>query len=273
MLHETIQLHPYDATLITYAFPDTDDLHTDPRRTVVVCPGGGYSFLSSREGEPIVKQFLAAGFNVFMLRYSVKGKARNFQPLIEASLAIKHIRENAERYHTDPRHIYICGFSAGGHLAGSTGTLWNIPEVKAALGDAPEGINRPTGMILSYPVITGGEYAHRGSFDNLLGFKTTGTEPELDRFSLEKQVGPHTCPAFIWHTFTDRTVPVQNSLMMAEAMTAAKIPFELHIYPAGPHGLSTADRETWNENPAMDVPHVTTWLPLAIRWINNFDVE
>lgn len=270
MINETIQLYPSPATLTAYAFPNIGDLRHEPRRAVVICPGGGYRFLSEREGEPIARHFLAAGLNVFILRYTVGEGARDYQPLIQASLAIKYIRENAERYHTDPRYVYICGFSAGGHLACSAGTLWNIPEVRAALGDAPEGINRPTGMILSYPVISGGKYAHRGSFDHLLGFKTTGNEPELDAFSLEKHVGPHTCPAFIWHTFTDRTVPVQNALLLAEAMTTASIPFELHIYPEGQHGLATADHETWNGNPNADVPHVTTWLPLAVRWIKDF---
>lgn len=270
MIYETIPLSPTAATLTAYAFTNIGDHQTAPRRAVVVCPGGGYHFLSEREAEPIAKKFLAAGLNVFILRYTVGEGARNYRPLIQVSLAIKHIRENAETYHVDPRYVYTCGFSAGGHLAGSAGTLWNLPELKPYLGDAPEGINRPTGMILSYPVITGGRYAHRGSFDNLLGQKTNGTEPELDAYSLEKHVGAHTCPAFIWHTFTDRTVPVQNALMMAEAMTNAGIPFELHIFPEGNHGLSLANFETNNGHASHIVPHLQCWIDLAIKWALDF---
>lgn len=273
MLHQTITLTPTPATLITYVNDDCGDLHVEPRRAVIVCPGGGYRFLSDREAEPIVKAFLAGGLNVFVLRYTVGEGAQNFAPLIQASLAIQHIREHAEEYHVDPRYVYICGFSAGGHLAASAGTLWNIPEVRAVLGDAAvdAALNRPTGMILSYPVISAYVHAHRGSFNYLLGMKTEGNEPELEAVSLEKHVGPHTCPAFLWHTFTDKTVPVQNSLLMAEALTEAGIPFELHIFPEGPHGLSLANEETAGGRPAMNVPHVQCWIDLAVRWIKDFN--
>lgn len=271
MIYETITLTPTAATLTVYASTDLGDLKFSPRRAVVVIPGGGYAGCSEREAEPIAKKFLGAGFNVFILRYTCGEGAKNYQPLIQASLAIKHVRENAEKYHIDPRYVYTCGFSAGGHLAASAGTLWNIPELKPYLGDAPEGINRPTGMILSYPVISGGKYAHRGSFNNLLGMKTDGTEPELDAYSLEKHVGSHTCPAFIWHTVTDKTVPVQNSLMMAEALTEAGIPYELHIFPEGIHGLSLANEETMNGKEANYVPHVQCWIDLAIKWAMDFN--
>lgn len=271
MIYETLTLLPTPATLTTYACVPMGDCNPAPRRAVVICPGGGYHFLSEREAEPIAKKFLAAGFNVFILRYTVGEGAQNYQPLIQVGLAIKHVRENAERYHIDPRYVYTCGFSAGGHLACSAGTLWNIPEVQAYMGDAPEGINRPTGMILTYPVITGGKWAHRGSFNNLLGMKTTGDEPELDALSLEKHVGPHTPPAFIWHTFTDKTVPVQNALLFAEAMTAAGIPFELHIFPEGPHGLSLANEEVANGDPTKIYPHLQCWIDLAIKWALDFN--
>ena len=271
MIYESVTLSPTPATLTAYAFTAHGDCHAPLRRAVVICPGGGYRFLSDREAEPIAEYFLGAGLNVFILRYTVGEGARDYAPLIQASLAIKYIREHAEYFHIDPRYVYTCGFSAGGHLAGWAGTQWNLPLLKPYLGDAPEGINRPTGMILSYPVISAGAMAHRGSFNHLLGRATDGTEPELDAFSLEKQVGPHTCPAFIWHTFTDGTVPVQNSLLMAEAMTAAGVPFELHIYPEGPHGLARANEETCNGKPDHNNPHLQDWIELAVRWIKDFN--
>lgn len=271
MLHETFLLSDRydDATLTTYVSDDPPDLKMGLRPAMIVCPGGGYSMLSNREAEPIVKEFLAAGLNVFLLRYSVKEKAANYAPLIQASLAIKHVRENAEKYRIDPNRVFIVGFSAGGHLAASSGILWNIPEVREALGDAPEGINKPTGMVLSYPVITGYEFAHRGSINNLCG-KKDNTDEEIRRFSLEYHVDETTSPAFIWHTFDDKVVPIQNSLLLADALTRAHVPFELHIFPKGPHGLALCTTETWSQNPAMIMPNCAEWIKLAVTWIRSF---
>lgn len=268
MLHQTIQLsekYP-GATLTTYVSYDPPELKMQPRRAIIVCPGGGYRFLSDREGEAIVKHYLAAGLNVFLLRYTVGEGAKDYAPLIEASLAIKHVREHAEEYNIDPNYVFICGFSAGGHLAASTGTLWRIPEVRAELGDAPEDINRPTGMVLCYPVLI---YSHKGSFHHLCG-TTTPTEEELDRFRLEKHVSPETPPAFMWHTFSDGTVDVQNVLTFSQKLKDNGVPFELHIFPEGKHGLSLANEETASANPANIVPHVQPWAELSVRWIKDF---
>ena len=271
MIHETIALwdkHP-EATLTSYCITSTDELKLSPRRAVVVCPGGGYHFLSDREAEPIVFKFLSAGFNVFLLRYSIKPNAHSYAPLIEAGMAIKYIRENAEKYNTDPNYVFIGGFSAGGHLAASAGTLWNIKPVREALGielgNAPEGINRPTGTILSYPVISGGDKAHKGSIKNVSGCDPL-TDEAIEEFSLELHVDETTSPAFIWHTFTDKTVPVENALLYASALTAHKVPFELHIYPEGKHGLALCNEITWSQNPDSIVPHCEGWIDLAIKW-------
>ena len=115
MIYDTIPLLPYEeATLTPICVTNTKELRQKPRRAVIVCPGGGYHFLSDREAEPIATQFLAAGFATFILRYSVKENAKDFQPLKEAALALKHVRENAEHYNVDPDYVFISGFSAGG---------------------------------------------------------------------------------------------------------------------------------------------------------------
>lgn len=268
MLHKTIELsekYP-GATLTTYVSDDPPELKMPPRRAIVVCPGGGYHFLSEREAEPIVKLYLAAGLNVFLLRYTVGAGAANYAPLIQAALAIKHVRENAEEYNVDPNYVFITGFSAGGHLAASAGTLWNIPEVVAAMGDAPAGINRPTGMVLCYAVLI---FSHKRSFYNLCGTDTP-TPEQLEKFELEKHVSADTPPAFIWHTFPDKTVDVQNALTFAQKMKDNGIPFELHIYPEGDHGLSLCNEETWSQKPNMLMPHAEGWADLAVRWIKDF---
>ncbi|HOA84998.1 MAG TPA: alpha/beta hydrolase, partial [Bacillota bacterium] len=165
-----------------------------------------------------------------------------------------------------PEQIAVVGFSAGGHLAASTGTLWNIPEVLKELGDAPAGINKPTGMILCYPVIM---YTHKHSFYNLCG-TTEPTEEQINRFSLDRHVGPHTPPAFLWHTFDDKVVDVSNSLVFAEKLRENNIPFELHIFPEGVHGLALANEQTWSQKPQFLAPHVECWIDLAVRWVKDF---
>jgi acetyl esterase/lipase len=124
-------------------------------------------------------------------------------------------------------------------------------------------------MILSYPVITGYEFAHRNSINHLCGKKKNKDE-EIRRFSLEYHVDETTVPAFIWHTFDDKVVPIQNSLLLADALTRAHIPFELHIFPKGPHGGALCTTETWSENPAMIMPNCAEWIRLAVTWIRSF---
>ncbi len=256
-----------DATLTAYVCDSIPAVA--PRPAIIVCPGGGYEFLSEREGEPIVKHFLANGFNAYLLTSYVKEKACDYAPLIQSALAVKMVRERAELDNTDPQKIYIIGFSAGGHLAASAGTLWNIPEVRDAVGvsdgSSPEGINRPDGMILCYPVITGGEFAHKGSILRVSGKKEL-TEDDIEKFSLERHVDSTTPKTFIWHTFTDATVPVQNTLMFINALTKANVPFEAHIFPAGHHGLSLGKEETSAGNPDNIVPHIQCWADLAVKW-------
>lgn len=274
MIHEKVILtdkHP-EAALISYVYDNDPELKAARRPAMIVCPGGGYHFLSAREAEPIASKFFATGMNTYILRYSISENATDYTPLIEAALAIKYVREHADEHNTDPDKVFICGFSAGGHLAASSGILWNIKEVRDAIGvtdgSAPEGINKPTGMVLSYPVITAGEYAHKGSIHNLCGTKEPAKE-EADRFSLELHVDTETSPTFVWHTVTDKTVPIQNTLLLVNALVENGVMCEAHIYPQGVHGLSLANKETWAEKPQMIEPHVETWIDLAIKWIKD----
>ena len=270
MIHEKIELwaeHP-ECFLQTYISDDPPVLELPPRKAMIVCPGGGYEFLSVRESEPVAKKFFAEGMNVFVLYYSVSPNAKELVPLIELAMAITHVRENCEKYHIDPNAVFVTGFSAGGHLAASSATLWNHPRVREALGIdrglRKEGINRPTGTILCYPVITSGEYAHRPSIAQLCGNEEV-SDCERELFSLEKQVDETTSPAFLWHTFADRLVPVQNALLYAEAMSRHHVPIEVHIFPYGPHGLSLGTPEVGRIN-----GHVQCWFDLAINWIRDF---
>ena len=277
MLIEQVVLAPFEATLTSLCFSNSPDLKLTPRRAVIVCPGGGYSGLSDREDEVIAAQYLAAGFATFTLHYSVKENAKDFQPLKEAALAIKHVRENAEHYNVDPDYVFISGFSAGGHLAASAGVLWDHPAVKEILGSEDTRVARPTGMILSYPVITTGEYTHVHSTQRLCGkFNkepiVTYTREEADQFSLELHVKESTPPAFLWHTAADQAVPVENSLLFASALSRAKVPFELHIFPEGKHGLALCNEITASGHEGFVKPHNACWIDLACKWAHELTV-
>jgi len=245
---------------------------SSPRPAVVVCPGGGYRFNSVREAEPIAEHYYNAGMNVYLLRYSVQPYAKDYTPIKEVALSVKYVRENAAAHNTAPNKVVTCGFSAGGHLAASAGILWNTKPIRDVVGvsdgSTPEGINRPDGMILSYPVITAGEYAHRGSINNLMGRSDYELE-EANEFSLELHINEKTPPMFIWHTVTDTCVPVQNSLMLINAYLENKLSFEAHIYPFGHHGLSLATAKTAEGNAASIDPHVATWADLSVMWIKD----
>jgi acetyl esterase/lipase len=257
--------HP-ECTITLYVHDDVENR----RPTIVVCPGGGYGCVcSDREGGPIADYYYNAGFNACVLEYTVVPAKLGYLPLIEVGLAIKYMREHADELGVDTEKVFTCGFSAGGHLAASAGILWDVDEVVSAMGDAPRGINRPDGMILSYPVIVAGTHAHRGSIANLLS-KPDYTEEEGNIFSLEKHVTANTPPMFIWHTVTDQIVPVRNATLLMNAYLENGVLFEAHIFPKGPHGMALANEITWNNSPDMYDLHVAHWIELSAEWIKKF---
>ncbi len=236
------------------------------RKTIIICPGGGYVGTSDREAEPVAFKLLSEGFNVIVLRYSV---APNRFPtaLLELSVTIDYVRKMSKSWNVDSNKIIICGFSAGGHLVASLGVLWNKDFISKALKIDKYNI-KPNGMILSYPVITSGEFAHKGSFDNLLG--EDASVEEREKYSLEKLVSKDTPKTFLWHTFNDDAVPVENSLLFANSLRKNNVPFELHIYPDGVHGLSLCNETTANENNNNLInKQVESWFQLAIKWIKE----
>lgn len=240
----------------------------EKRDAILIIPGGGYSCVASdREGENIAIAFNALGYACFVLDYSVKPNAVFPRPLIEASLAMVHIRENAEKYKVDPERVFVLGFSAGGHLAGSLGTRWHIPEVANAI-NAPFGTNKPTGMVLCYPVLCWFDKTNKGTFINAFGTETP-TPEQVEMISLENGLTKeNTPPAFLWHTASDNLVNVQNTLKMATALSEANIPFEVHIFPDGPHGMALGTDVT-GASPTMINDRVAEWPRLVDGWIKQ----
>ncbi len=251
-----------------YLPTNSKEIEPDRKRpTVVICPGGGYSMTSDREAEPVAFKFLAEDCNVAILRYDVS-PVRFPAQIIELATVVSTLRKNAEEWNVNTDKIAVMGFSAGGHLAASYGTLWSKDFVTEYFG-FKNGEHKPNGMILCYPVITSGEFSHRGSFDGILGEKVN--DPEMmNLVSPEKQVTKDTPPAFIWHTFEDASVPVENSLMMASALAEKKISTELHIFPKGWHGLSLCNDAVYGPNiDYNNFAEVQVWIDMAIRWLKN----
>lgn len=228
------------------------------RPAMLVVPGGGYGAVSSREKEQVALQYLADGYNAFTLEYSVSDNVSYPYQLIEGCMAMAYIRENAEKQFTDKEHVGAIGFSAGGHLVGMLATLFDQPVVKEFLKEKANLV-RPDAVVLSYPVITSNEFAHRDSL-----FRVSGGNQETEKFlSLENRVTEKSSPAFIWSTVEDTAVPCENSFLMASAYRKAKVPFELHILEYGRHGLSLATQEV-----CAPVPYVAKWYGLAKEWLD-----
>lgn len=232
------------------------------RPAVIICPGGAYRMRSDREAEPVAIRMLGLGMQAFIVEYSV-APARFPQALTELATAVQYVREHAESLHVNPDQIIVAGFSAGGHLAGSLGVFWNSALLHN-LGFNAEEI-KPNALMLGYSVLSSGKYAHQGSFENLLGEKVADHD-QLAQVDLVKQVNNEVPPTFLWHTAEDASVPCQNSLLFAQALGDHKIPFELHIFPFGRHGLGLANKESSYDKPEKVIPEVQVWPELFARW-------
>lgn len=217
------------------------------RPCVIVVPGGGYSFVSPSEGELVADRFYNAGYQTFVFTYTtnlLKAAPLMDLPMRELARAVRLVRARAGEFKADPNRIVLCGFSAGGHLCGSLCVHFDgVADPDPALNAVSP---RPDAAILSYPVITSGEYAHQDSFRCLLGrdiYEREDGEARrlLDYYSLENHVTAATPPCFLWQTATDKLVPAENSVLMARALKAHNVPFALHVFSNGPHGLSLAD--------------------------------
>ena len=253
------------ATCETFFFKDSPEIVIKKRPLILICPGGGYEFLSDREGESIAFKFNSFGYHAAVIYYSIAPVTYPTQ-LLEVSAAVKYFKDHAEEYHIDPDRIAIYGASAGGHAAADYATGYFRDEVTSVLKVSSDYL-KPAGMILAYPVITSGEFAHRGSFDNLLG-ELKNDKKMLEYLSIENRITKETPPAFIWHTFPDGCVPVENSLLLAEAMKKENIPFELHIFPSGDHGLGLADEITLSPNRTEINKGAAQWIDLCRVWLN-----
>ncbi len=225
---------------------------------VIICPGGGYRGLAmTYEGHEVAQWFNEYGVTAFVLRYRLAPRYHHPAPISDAQRALRIVRSRAAEWKLDPDRIGIMGFSAGGHLASTAATHFDKGD-----SSKPDKIDqascRPDFAILAYPVITlSGEYTHTGSRDNLLG---KNPEPGLvESLSNQTQVTAETPPTFLFHTAADTAVPPENSILFFQAMRKAKVPAELHVYEAGPHGVGLARKH----------PVLSTWPECLATWLEH----
>lgn len=205
----------------------------DNKPFVLILPGGGYGDVCSLiEGFPVALQLNRMGYNAFVGLYRIAGQAHYPNPQDDVAKMLSFIFENAPALGVNAQNYAVCGFSAGGHLAASWGTK--------SLGYAKYGLPRPAAVILAYPVITMGEYTHKGSRKNLLG-KDANNQVVIEQYSIEKQIDADYPPAFIWQCKNDRVVPFQNSLLLKKALDANGVPCRLMPVEGTAHGWGLAN--------------------------------
>ncbi len=223
---------------------------------VIICPGGSYLRLSmDKEGSDVAKWLNERGITAFVLKYRLGPKYHHPVELRDAQRAIRYVRSHAKDYGYDEKRIGIWGFSAGGHLASTTGTHFDGGKSDAA-DPIERQSSRPDFMILAYPVITlAPPYVHLGSRNALLGRDPDAALIEL--LSNEKQVTADTPPTFIIQTTEDQLVPGENSIYFYLALRKAGVPAEMHIFQKGEHGAGLAPND----------PVLKTWPDLLADWL------
>lgn len=286
MLCKTIQIYENtpNVTLSTYLWEPSKGLYSGLRPAIIVCPGGAYLHCAEYEGEPVALRFANMGYHAFVLRYSTfdadpgeegNPKAAYPGPLRDIGKAMLTIREHAAEWNVDINRVALCGFSAGGHNVGMFAAYWNAPVLTEYFHRPAEEF-RPAACILGYPVTDFGQLMKLLGAEHPLCLMMNRaylgdelpSEEMLRTTSVPDNVGTHTPPMFIWHTSTDRGVPVLQSTKLLEALYAAQVPFEAHIYEGGDHGLSTADQASALVSSMLDRA-VATWTGLANTWLQK----
>jgi acetyl esterase/lipase len=223
----------------------------------VVCPGGGYARLADHEGHDVAVWLNGIGVTAVVLKYRLGPRYRHPAPLQDVARAIRTVRARAKEWSIDPGRIGVIGFSAGGHLASTIATRFDAGNQGAA--DPIERLsNRPDVAVLAYPVISMDEgVTHAGSRSNLLG--PTPSAELVQAMSTDRRVTARTPPSFLFHTADDAGVPVENSLRFAAALRSANVPYELHVFETGRHGVGLAP----------DNPVLSAWPHLLESWLRT----
>ncbi len=297
MYSEEIKLYAdrEDVTLTTYVLKDSGELLKGKRRpSVIICPGGAYLGCSDREGEAVALRFAAMGYHTFVLRYStymegkfgmpdfskelqINEKSIHPNPIREIGKSMLILRENADKWLIDVDKIAICGFSAGAHNCAMYSVYWDKAIISEYFSEKPE-MFKPAATILGYTL---SDYflmkeITKNPIDKQLfevsNLALTGTknpdDKTLEEISPALQVTEATPPMFLWATAEDSLVPVQHTIKLANALADKKIPFEVHIFEKGPHGLSLSNQAT-AEAKSQVYTDAAKWVALAEVWLES----
>lgn len=293
----------HQAILTGYLHENNDEMSPERFKAVVICPGGAYYFTSHREKDPVALPFLKAGYQVFILDYSTTMLEMQHDypdeewstlrsklvptimttpdvvsafpnPLFELASVMKHLHVHADEYALNPDQIVTCGFSAGGHLVTLLGSYWNSDWLKEMV-DVQGDELKPCAQIDCYGLVEItpalfdlAKQAADASLMALSKAMLNTADPTVDQLKQINCVGLASAsvpPTFIWHTVEDQTVPVSQSLNFASALHAHHVPFEMHLYERGKHGLSSATADSGNRE-----DHVSTWVDLALDWLTAY---
>lgn len=245
---------------------DQEKLQPEKRPAIIILPGGAYGFLSETEAEPVALTFLKEGFNTFVLYYSVGEESVYPNPLDDVSKAILQIRNNAQKWKTDPDAVAVMGFSAGAGIAALSATQWNDPDLAGRLG-VPSDMLKPNAAVLGYGAARNSTIVDDPDVYKppILGKIARDGTPQLD---FPDYVGPHTCPMFIWCTREDAYVPQVNSELWIEMLNRYNLPYEMHIFGSGHHGMSVCN--TLSSYGSEDLKtSVPAWVPLCTSWLRR----
>lgn len=271
MKNETINITEDGRVNLTCYYREEKEGLPNANKTpaILIFPGGGYNHLSEREADPIAFEFFAKGYSCFILRYSINQYAKFPDPLIEALKAIAIIRRNGDKFNIDPEKIAVIGFSAGGHLAGTLATLWHEEEYQLQANVTYDEV-RPNAIILGYAV-TSTDWVRRALPDLKLNpFQIDFTnDDEVKLMEPYRNVSKNTPPTFLMHTTEDSTVPSMDSLKFALALEENSIPYEMHIFQKGGHGLSLGNILTDNGTKNCINYNFSKWIELCLNWLKE----
>lgn len=285
---------PNSGSLTAYIADPAIGYHVWRKRPgIILAPGGSYLFLATREGEGVALEFLARGYNVFLLEYSVGFLNREMKesglapacirpypaPVLEMMEAIHLIRANPEPWNLDSDRLYLMGFSAGAHVCAMVGTSWDRTEFTKQLSFvAGDEELKPAGMVLSYPLLNPTPDGRFNISDTsnpdcrmmrefLFGTEDPSGE-QKDELNVLERVSDKTAPAFVWHAYDDQTVPCEDSTRFVLKMQEKGIPCEYHLFDHGGHGIALANR-TYARTPRENDPGIARWVQMADEWMQR----
>lgn len=256
----TQKLTASSAQLTGYLHQPDANAHQTTLPAIIIVPGGSYTHIPTAQAESLAMAFAGHGYQAFYLEYTLLGDQQPLElaPVLDLGRAMALLRAHADEWHIDPDQITPAGFSVGGHIVALYNDYWRT-KVATAL-DIESAMLKPKSVILGYPVIS----PKLGFPKDDATIATWTATPDV--LAAEQHVTADNQPTFICVTADDPIVPAANALAYTTALATAEIPYELHVFKHGPHGLALANAQTaWK--PDADQPHVAHWLTLALEWL------